>query len=76
MEEFSLAWQLLKLTGGEVWVEKNDPGHKNPFCHLDLSILYFIAVTGVMYEEDDAYSILDTWSCYWENQFFTPANKT
>ena len=31
------------------------------------------AVTGVMHEADDAYSIWSTWSCYWLDQFLTQA---
>ena len=52
-------------------------------CHLDLSLgfvtwicLYLnwlLAVTGVMHEADDAYSIRSTWSCYWLDQFLTLA---
>ena len=29
-----------------------------------------------MHEEDDAYSILSTWSCYWLDQFLTLALNT
>ena len=32
-----------------------------------------LAVTGVMHEADDAYSIWSTWSCYWLDQFLTLA---
>ena len=32
-----------------------------------------LAVTGVMHEADDAYSIRSTWSCYWLDQFLTLA---
>ena len=43
-------------------------------CHLDLSKLkLLLAVTGVMHEADDAYSIRSTWSCYWLDQFLTLA---
>ena len=42
-------------------------------CHLDLSKLKLLAVTGVMHEADDAYSIRSTWSCYWLDQFLTLA---
>ena len=50
-------------------------------CHLDLSLGFvtwiclnlnwLLAVTGVMHEADDAYSIRSTWSCYWLDQFLT-----
>ena len=52
-------------------------------CHLDLSLGFvtwiclnlnwLLAVTGVMHEADDAYSIQSTWSCYWLDQFLTLA---
>ena len=52
-------------------------------CHLDLSLGFvtwiclnlnwLLAVTGVMHEADDAYSIRSTWSCYWLDQFLTLA---
>ena len=52
-------------------------------CRLDLSLGFvtwiclnlnwLLAVTGVMHEADDAYSILSTWSCYWLDQFLTLA---
>ena len=52
-------------------------------CHLDLSLgfvtwiclnlSWLLAVTGVMHEADDAYSIRSTWSCYWLDQFLTLA---
>ena len=29
-DEISSAWKLLKLTGGQFWVERNAPGHKKP----------------------------------------------
>ena len=32
-----------------------------------------LAVTSVMHEADDAYSIRSTWSCYWLDQFVTLA---
>ena len=28
--EISSDWKLLKLTGGQFWVERNVPGHKKP----------------------------------------------
>ena len=28
--EISSAWKLLKLTGGQFWVERNAPGYKKP----------------------------------------------
>ena len=52
-------------------------------CHLDLSLGFvtwiclnlnwLLAVTGVMHEADDTYSIRSTWSCYWLDQFLTLA---
>ena len=36
-------------------------------------VIRFLAVTGVMHEADDAYSIRSTWSCYWLDQFLTLA---
>ena len=52
-------------------------------CRLDLSLGFvtwiclnlnwLLAVTGVMHEADDAYSIRSTWSCYWLDQFLTLA---
>ena len=52
-------------------------------CRLDLSLGFvtwicpnlnwLLAVTGVMHEADDAYSIRSTWSCYWPDQFLTLA---
>ena len=54
------------------------PGFVTWICCLDLSKLKLIAscdgclaVTGVMHEADDAYSIWSTWSCYWLDQFLT-----
>ena len=38
-----------------------------------ISFQYDSAVTGVMHEADDAYSIWSTWSCYWLDQFLTLA---
>ena len=38
-----------------------------------LSLNWLVAVTGVMHEADDAYSIRSTWSCYWLDQFLTLA---
>ena len=38
---------------------------------LNLNLL--LAVTGVMQEADDAYSIWSTWSCYWLDQLLTLA---
>ena len=35
-----------------------------------------LAVTGVMHEADDAYSIQSTFSCYWQDQFLTLALNT
>ena len=35
--------------------------------------LLLLAVTGVVHEADDAYSIWSTWSCYWLDQFLTLA---
>ena len=32
-----------------------------------------LAMTGVMHEADDAYSIQSTWWCYWLDQFLTLA---
>ena len=34
-----------------------------------LNLNWLLAVTGVMHEADDAYSIRSTWSCYWLDQF-------
>ena len=52
-------------------------------CYLDgfvawicLNLHWFLAVTGVMHEADDAYSIQSTWSCYWPDQFLTLALNT
>ena len=52
-------------------------------CRLDLllgfvtwiclNLNWLLAVTGVMHEADDAYSIWSTWSCYWLDQFLTLA---
>ena len=52
-------------------------------CDLDLSLGFvtwiclnlnwLLAVTGVMHEADDAYSIRSTWSCNWLDQFLTLA---
>ena len=52
-------------------------------CRLDLSLGFvtwiclnlnwLLAVTGVMHEAIDAYSIRSTWSCYWLDQFLTLA---
>ena len=36
-----------------------------------LNLNWLLAVTGVMHEADDAYSIRSTWSCYWLDQFLT-----
>ena len=38
-----------------------------------LNLNWLLAVTGVMHEADDAYSIRSTWSCYWLDQFLTLA---
>ena len=38
-----------------------------------LNLNWLLAVTGVMHEADDAYSIWSTWSCYWLDQFLTLA---
>ena len=38
-----------------------------------LNLNWLLAVTCVMHEADDAYSIRSTWSCYWLDQFFTLA---
>ena len=38
-----------------------------------LNLNWLLAVTGVMHEADDAYSIQSTWSCYWLDQFLTLA---
>ena len=38
-----------------------------------LNLSWLLAVTGVMHEADDAYSIRSTWSCYWLDQFLTLA---
>ena len=38
-----------------------------------LNVSWLLAVTGVMHEADDAYSIRSTWSCYWLDQFLTLA---
>ena len=50
------------------------------FCYLHgfvtwicLYLNLLLAVTGVMHEADDAYSIWSTWSCYWLDQFLTLA---
>ena len=53
------------------------------FCYLDgfvawicLNLNWLLAVTGVMHEADDAYSIRSTGSCYWLDQFLTLALNT
>ena len=38
-----------------------------------LYLNWLLAVTGVMHEADDAYSVWSTWSCYWLDQFLTLA---
>ena len=38
-----------------------------------LNLNWLLAVTGVLHEADDAYSIRSTWSCYWLDQFLTLA---
>ena len=38
-----------------------------------LNLNWLLAVTGVMHEADDTYSIRSTWSCYWLDQFLTLA---
>ena len=38
-----------------------------------LNLNWLLAVTGVMHEADDVYSIRSTWSCYWLDQFLTLA---
>ena len=38
-----------------------------------LNLNWLLAVTGVIHEADDAYSIRSTWSCYWLDQFLTLA---
>ena len=38
-----------------------------------LNLNWLLAVTGVMHEADDGYSIRSTWLCYWLNQFLTLA---
>ena len=38
-----------------------------------LNLNWLLAVTGVMHEVDDAYSIRSTWSCYWQDLFLTLA---
>ena len=38
-----------------------------------LNLNWLLAVTGLMHEADDAYSIRSTWSCYWLDQFLTLA---
>ena len=42
-------------------------------CHYFISL---IAVLGVMHKADNAYSVPSTWSCYWLDQFLTPAYST
>ena len=44
-------------------------GFVNTFIRL-------LVVTGVRHEADDAYSIQNTWSCYWLDQFLTQALNT
>ena len=43
------------------------------FTWICLNLNWLLAVTGVMHEADDAYSIRSTWSCYWLDQFLTLA---
>ena len=38
-----------------------------------LNLNWLLAVTGVMHEAEDAYSMRSTWSCYWLDQFLTLA---
>ena len=38
-----------------------------------LNLNWLLAVTGVMHEADDVYSIRSTWSCYWLDKFLTLA---
>ena len=38
-----------------------------------LNLNWLLAVTGVMHEADNAYSIQSTWLCYWLDQFLTLA---
>ena len=40
---------------------------------IRLNLNWLLAVTGVMHETVDAYSIRSTWSCYWLDQFLTLA---
>ena len=42
------------------------------YIDLSLGFVYLnrlLAVTGVMYEANETYSIQSTWSCYWLDQF-------
>ena len=41
-----------------------------------LNLDSLLAVTGVLDEADNAYSIQSTWSCYWLDQFLTLALNT
>ena len=41
-----------------------------------LNLNWLLALTGVMHERDDAYSIRSTWKCYWLEQFLTLALNT
>ena len=41
-----------------------------------LNLNCLLALTGVMHERDDAYSIRSTWPCYWLYQFLTLALNT
>ena len=52
-----------------------DAGNRTlcPYSNFSQAI---IAVTGVMHEADDAYSIRSIWSCYWLDQFLTLALNT
>ena len=42
-------------------------------CQYFISL---IGVLGVMHKADNAYSVPSTWSCYWLDQFLTPAYST
>ena len=61
----------MKLEQQIVFNEKKQGEYIMRASKTILSIL--LAVTGVMHEADDAYSIWSTWSCYWLDQFLTLA---
>ena len=88
-DNFYLTWNRnLVLILLFIWICRLDLslGFVTWICHLDLSLGFvtwiclnlnwLLAVTGVMHETDDAYSIQSTWSCYWQDQFLTLALNT